>query len=91
MGRPVQCSRFRLSDPVYYDTKIERAGGREVVSRSRSTRHKRNSKSDSLYHRSQRIQDHKNNESLLINSYEPQKTPGIRSSLINSRKSVVTL
>lgn len=74
----------RIKDPVFYDTKIERAGGREIVSRSRSTRHKRNSKSDSLYHRSQRIQDYKN-ESFLKNSYESQKSVGGGSSLINSR------
>ena len=33
-------------DPIFCDTKIERAGGREVVSRSRSARHKRTPKTD---------------------------------------------
>ena len=36
----------RSRDPIFCDTKIERAGGREVVSRSRSARHKRTPKTD---------------------------------------------
>ena len=81
------CSRppsERRQDPVFYDTKIERAGGREVVSRSRSTRHKRNSTRDSLYHRAHRSQDLKNSDSAIIHS-ESHKPTGSRSSLINSR------
>ena len=41
VSRPTQA---RTRDPIFCDTKIERAGGREVVSRSRSARHKRSPK-----------------------------------------------
>jgi len=47
----------RIRDPIFCDTKIERAGGREIVSRSRSARHKRSSKSDSHNKRSSKNYD----------------------------------
>ena len=81
-----QPSERQRADPVFYDTKIERAGGREVVSRSRSTRHKRNSTRESLHHRANRSQDHKHStEPPLITSYESRQSTGGRSSHFNSR------
>jgi len=47
----------KTREPIFCDTKIERAGGREIVSRSRSARHKRSSKSDSHPKRSSKNHD----------------------------------
>ena len=57
------------------DRKIERAGGREIVSRSRSTRNKRNSKSD-LVQRPARAGGSQDNDCLVKpNTFDSLHSP----------------
>lgn len=77
----------RIRDPIFCDTKIERAGGREIVSRSRSARHKRSSKSDSHPKRSTKNYDSgtvKNCDSITTKPYDSLSQTQQRNSLNSS-------
>ena len=70
-------SSERNRDVLTLDRKIERAGGREVVSRSRSTRHKRNYKSDlqQNQHRPSKIVESRTNNTYFDSFVQGRSSP----------------
>ena len=70
-------SSERNRDVLTLDRKIERAGGREVVSRSRSTRHKRNYKSDlqQNQHRPSKIVESRTNNTYFDSFVQGKSSP----------------
>jgi len=85
--RKIDRHHSKIRDPIFCDTKIERAGGREIVSRSRSARHKRSSKSDSHPKRSTKTYDSgsvKNNDFVSSKIYDSLSQTQQRNNLNSS-------